>query len=102
SSAPQPDLMAVATALWRAAHLRRDAPPHVLEDDLGLRLVRDTDALATFLGPRAAVGPDAGVGQPFMGGSLVAGAPPWSPGRDLSRTSWRSRRTVRTVDAISM
>ena len=50
--------MAVTTALWRAAHLRLDAPPHVLEDDIGLRLVRDTDVLATYLGLEAAVGPE--------------------------------------------
>jgi methyltransferase (TIGR00027 family) len=63
----EPDSMAVTTALWRAAHLRVDSPPHVLEDDYGLRLMRDTDALATFLGPVAAVGPDAWLAHPFMG-----------------------------------
>jgi O-methyltransferase involved in polyketide biosynthesis len=59
--------MAVTTALWRAAHLRLDAPPHVLEDDIGLRLVRDTDVLATYLGLEAAVGPDAWLRHPYMG-----------------------------------
>ena len=62
-----PDVMAVTTALWRAAHLRLDPPPHVLEDDYGLRFVRDTDVLVTFLGPMAAAGPDAWLGHPFMG-----------------------------------
>jgi methyltransferase (TIGR00027 family) len=62
-----PDVMAVTTALWRAAHLRLDPPPHVLEDDYGLRFVRDTDVLVTFLGPMAAPGPDAWLGHPFMG-----------------------------------
>ncbi|MFK0287573.1 class I SAM-dependent methyltransferase [Streptomyces sp. NPDC090499] len=33
-----PDHTAVRTALWRALHLRADAPPHVIEDEVGLRL----------------------------------------------------------------
>jgi methyltransferase (TIGR00027 family) len=35
----KPDNTAVRTALWRALHLEVDAPPHVLEDRVGLRLV---------------------------------------------------------------
>jgi hypothetical protein len=61
----KPDLMAVTTALWRAAHLSLDAPPHVLEDDIGLRLVRDTAVLAAHLGPEVAGGPDAWLAHPF-------------------------------------
>jgi methyltransferase (TIGR00027 family) len=34
----QPDSTAVRTALWRALHLEVDAPPHVLEDRIGLQL----------------------------------------------------------------
>ncbi|KAA6221274.1 SAM-dependent methyltransferase [Streptomyces albofaciens JCM 4342] len=34
-----PDNTAVRCALWRAMHVRVDAPPHVLEDEVGLRLV---------------------------------------------------------------
>jgi len=34
-----PDGTAVRVALWRALHLEVDAPPHVLEDKIGLRLV---------------------------------------------------------------
>ncbi|MEU1799814.1 class I SAM-dependent methyltransferase [Streptomyces sp. NPDC019937] len=34
-----PDSTAVRTALWRAMHVRVDAPPHVVEDEVGLRLV---------------------------------------------------------------
>ncbi|MEV7976161.1 class I SAM-dependent methyltransferase [Streptomyces sp. NPDC086519] len=33
-----PDHTAVRTALWRALHLRADAPPYVIEDEIGLRL----------------------------------------------------------------
>src|SRR5262245_45786810 len=62
-----PDFTAVTTALWRAAHLRLDAPPHVLDDEIGLRLVRDTDALASFVEPGATGGPDAWLNHPFMG-----------------------------------
>jgi len=34
-----PDNTAVRVALWRAMHVQVDAPPHVLEDDIGLKLV---------------------------------------------------------------
>ncbi|MDJ1136954.1 class I SAM-dependent methyltransferase [Streptomyces iconiensis] len=33
-----PDSTAVRVALWRAMHVQVDPPPHVLEDDIGLRL----------------------------------------------------------------
>jgi methyltransferase (TIGR00027 family) len=33
-----PDSTAVRVALWRAMHLQVDPPPHVLEDEIGLRL----------------------------------------------------------------
>src|ERR1700722_13697000 len=36
--ATEPDTTAVRTALWRALHVEVDAPPHVLEDEGGLRL----------------------------------------------------------------
>ncbi len=35
---PAPDSTAVRVALWRALHTRIDPPPHVLEDETGLRL----------------------------------------------------------------
>jgi methyltransferase (TIGR00027 family) len=38
-----PDSTAVRTALWRALHLEADSPPHVFEDDVGLRLVAPDD-----------------------------------------------------------
>lgn len=34
-----PDSTAVRVALWRAMHVLIDAPPHALEDEIGLRLV---------------------------------------------------------------
>jgi len=34
-----PDSTAVRVALWRALHVEVDAPPHVLKDDIGLKLV---------------------------------------------------------------
>jgi methyltransferase (TIGR00027 family) len=34
----EPDQTAVRVALWRALHVEVDAPPHVLEDEVGLRL----------------------------------------------------------------
>ncbi|HEY3147921.1 MAG TPA: class I SAM-dependent methyltransferase [Dongiaceae bacterium] len=33
-----PDSTAVRVALWRALHVEVDAPPHVLEDEIGLKL----------------------------------------------------------------
>ncbi len=33
-----PDSTAVRVALWRALHMQVDAPPHVFEDDIGLKL----------------------------------------------------------------
>jgi len=63
----RPDSTAVTAALWRAAHLRLDAPPYVLKDDIGLRLVRDTDVLTAYVGPETAVGRDAWLSHPYMG-----------------------------------
>jgi methyltransferase (TIGR00027 family) len=37
-----PDSTAVRVALWRAMHVQIDAPPHVLEDQIGLELVAPT------------------------------------------------------------
>ena len=37
--AEEPDNTAVRVALWRALHIEADAPPHVLADKVGLRLV---------------------------------------------------------------
>src|SRR5438270_12169734 len=33
-----PESTAVRVALWRALHLEADPPPHVIEDDIGLKL----------------------------------------------------------------
>ena len=35
----KPDSTAVRVALWRAQHVQIDPPPHVLEDEIGLKLV---------------------------------------------------------------
>lgn len=37
-----PDSTAVRVALWRALHAQIDAPPHVLEDEIGLQLAAPT------------------------------------------------------------
>lgn len=39
----EPDNTAVRTALWRALHLQVDAKPHILEDEIGLKLVAPED-----------------------------------------------------------
>lgn len=38
-----PDDTAVITALWRALHLQVDAKPHILEDEMGLKLIAPPD-----------------------------------------------------------
>ncbi len=38
-----PDGTAVRVALWRAMHVEADPPPHVLEDEIGLRLADPGD-----------------------------------------------------------
>jgi methyltransferase (TIGR00027 family) len=38
-----PDNTAVRVALWRALHVEVDAPPHVFEDEVGLRLAAPDD-----------------------------------------------------------
>lgn len=37
--AGEPDNTAVRTALWRALHVEVDAKPHILEDEVGLKLI---------------------------------------------------------------
>ena len=39
----KPDDSAVITALWRALHLQVDAKPHILEDEIGLKLIAPPD-----------------------------------------------------------
>jgi len=39
----KPDTTAVRVALWRAMHVEVDAPPHVLEDEIGLKLAAPDD-----------------------------------------------------------
>lgn len=52
-----PDDTALRTALWRALHVLADPPPHVFEDDLGLRLAapdegwRDRPDMSPFTRP---------------------------------------------------
>jgi methyltransferase (TIGR00027 family) len=41
--ATEPESTAVRVALWRALHTEIDAPPHVLEDEIGLQLVAPGD-----------------------------------------------------------
>jgi methyltransferase (TIGR00027 family) len=42
--ATEPDNTAVRVALWRALHVEVDSPPHVLVDEVGLRLVAPDEA----------------------------------------------------------
>jgi methyltransferase (TIGR00027 family) len=41
--ADEPDSTAVRVALWRAMHVQADAPPHVLDDEIGLRIADPDD-----------------------------------------------------------
>src|SRR5580704_2509142 len=38
-----PDSTAVRVALWRALHVQSDPPPHVLDDEIGLKLAAPDD-----------------------------------------------------------
>lgn len=38
AAAPAPESTAMRVALWRALHAQADSPPHVFEDEVGLRL----------------------------------------------------------------
>ena len=40
---PEPDNTAVRTALWRALHIQVDSNPHILEDNVGLKLIEPED-----------------------------------------------------------
>lgn len=42
-AAPEPDSTAVRVALWRALHVLADPPPHVLVDEIGLKLAAPDD-----------------------------------------------------------
>lgn len=39
----EPDNTAVRVALWRAMHVQIDAPPHIIEDEIGFKLVDPAD-----------------------------------------------------------
>jgi methyltransferase (TIGR00027 family) len=64
---PEPDNTAVRTALWRAMHVAVDPPPHVLEDEIGLKLAAPDDRW------RDRPDMDAGATRPFRA-SIVARA----------------------------
>jgi len=53
-----PDGTAVRVALWRALHARVDPPPHVLEDEIGLRIAAPDEGWRrrTDMDPRATSG----------------------------------------------
>ncbi|HET7553118.1 MAG TPA: class I SAM-dependent methyltransferase [Gemmatimonadaceae bacterium] len=57
NAAPAPGNTAVRTALWRALHVEVDAPPHVFEDEIGLKLAapdegwRDRPDMSPFTRP---------------------------------------------------
>ena len=62
-----PDSTAVRVALWRALHVQLDAPPHVLEDEIGLRL-----AAAGFDAARPAVVASTGVSMYLTKDAIAA------------------------------
>jgi methyltransferase (TIGR00027 family) len=64
---PTPDSTAERVALWRALHVQIGAPPHVLDDEIGLKLVARAD------GWRQRPDMDPGFTRPFRA-SIVARA----------------------------
>jgi methyltransferase (TIGR00027 family) len=63
----EPDSTAVRTALWRAMHVLVDPAPHVLEDEVGLRLVAPDDDW------RSRPDMDPGWTGPFRAGMVARG-----------------------------
>ena len=64
-----PDATAVITAVWRAQHVLRDPPPHVLEDEIGLRMADCPETLVRlgYSVPEKAGGPHWMDLPPFSG-----------------------------------
>ena len=62
SSLPVPDHTAVRVALWRALHVQLDSPPHVLDDEVGLRLIAPEERAGLEAAARGA----ASSGTPFI------------------------------------
>ncbi len=98
-----PDSTAVRVALWRAMHVQVDPPPHVLEDEIGLRLAapddgwrrrQDMDQHATSrsrasIVARARFIEDLVVEQAGHGASASTSSsePAWTPSRNAGRRS---------------
>jgi len=77
-----PDSSAVRVALWRALHVRQDPPPHVFEDEIGLRLAAPDEG---WQGARTWT----------RAAPAVPGPPSW-PG-PVSSTTWSPSRADRGV-----
>src|ERR1700676_1507576 len=96
-----PDSTAVRVALWRAIHVQVDPPPHVLEDEIGLKLAapdenwrhrpdmdpRGTSVFRASIVARARFIEDLvveqagnGVGQYIILGAGLATVSQWRPG----------------------
>ena len=77
-----PDNTAVRTALWRALHVLADPPPHVLVDELGLKLTappegwRDRPDMSPFTRPfRASILARARFIEDLVAGQAAGGIP---------------------------
>ena len=66
-----PDHTAVRVALWRALHVQIDAPPHIFEDEIGLKLAADLSDVGAAWRERPDMNPDA---TKFFRASIVARA----------------------------
>lgn len=78
--AAEPDNTAVRTALWRALHLEVDSPPHVFEDNVGLKLAapdegwRNRPDMSPFTRPfRASIVARARFVEDFVAGQVARG-----------------------------
>src|ERR1700722_7325490 len=100
-----PDSTAVRVALWRAMHVQVDPPPHVLEDEIGLRLAApdagwrqrpDMDPQGTP-GYRAPLAAPAPTSSPARGSSRIWSAITWvgaSPNTFCSARAWIPSRSA--------
>lgn len=91
------DGTAVRVALWRALHVQADPPPHVLEDEVGLKLAAPEDgwrnrgdmlALAREAGFRGIQHvPAAALAQRYLAGRTDGLRPPSNSGELLVATT---------------
>ena len=101
-----PDSTAIRTALWRALHVEVDAPPHVLDDRIGLQLADagpdwrqrpDMDAYATPALRASIVARARYIEDLVAEQAVTASRSTFSSARDWTRSPSAGRKSPRTI-----